>query len=300
MASAELPPTISTDLVPPLSESLSPASSNTEPHSFTFENRTSPTPVSGGHAATEHSVSLPLTDLAASTSTETISSGSNYKQNALPSWTLRESGSVAPPVRSFFTDSNEVEGALPQHVHPLRTALHVLNTMPSPPSLEKNSRSASTLTSQPDNADMSLGTIARLSDAEGALEQPPRSPTPEIPSAVSTDATFLPPVFENERWRPPVSDQPAFEVPAAQPAAVACSADTQSAVTPEQHAKSLLDQLDLNVAIQLRWTMRDIRSKRTKFFPISDNDLTALINLGLGEMRDGLPRLTGLGLLALD
>src|SRR6266403_1775831 len=67
-----------------------------------------------------------------------------------------------------------------------------------------------------------------------------------------------------------------------------------------QQAKSLLAGLDLDTAIRLRWAMRDIRGKRTKLSPVSENDLAALIDLGFLEMREGLPRLTGLGLLALD
>jgi hypothetical protein len=46
--------------------------------------------------------------------------------------------------------------------------------------------------------------------------------------------------------------------------------------------------------------MRDIRSKRTQFSSVSANDLTTLVELGLVEIRDELPRLTGLGFLALD
>ncbi len=75
---------------------------------------------------------------------------------------------------------------------------------------------------------------------------------------------------------------------------------TESAVTRAQQAKLLLAELDLNTAIHLRWVMRDIRSKRTKFLPVSANDLTALMDLGLVEMREEIPRLTALGVLALD
>jgi hypothetical protein len=46
--------------------------------------------------------------------------------------------------------------------------------------------------------------------------------------------------------------------------------------------------------------MRDIRGKRTKMSPVSDNDLAALMDLGFVEMRDGIPRLTDLGVLTLD
>jgi hypothetical protein len=71
------------------------------------------------------------------------------------------------------------------------------------------------------------------------------------------------------------------------------------AIRAEQ-AKSLLAGLDLDTAIRLRWAMRDIRGKRTKMSPVSENDLAALIDLGFVEMREELPRLTGLGVLALD
>jgi hypothetical protein len=88
--------------------------------------------------------------------------------------------------------------------------------------------------------------------------------------------------------------------PTANAIAVAPPADTESVVSRAQQAKSLLAELDLKTAIHLRWVMRDIRSKRTKFSPVSANDLTVLIDLGLVEMREGPPRLTGLGILAPD
>ncbi len=67
-----------------------------------------------------------------------------------------------------------------------------------------------------------------------------------------------------------------------------------------EQARSLLAGLDLDTAIRLRWVMRDIRGKRTKMAPVSENDLAELIDLGLVEMREGIPKLTGLGVLALD
>lgn len=62
----------------------------------------------------------------------------------------------------------------------------------------------------------------------------------------------------------------------------------------------MLSGLNLDTAIRLRWAMRDIRSKRTKLTPVSENDLAALVDLGFVEMQEGIPRLTGLGVLALD
>jgi hypothetical protein len=83
-------------------------------------------------------------------------------------------------------------------------------------------------------------------------------------------------------------------------AAVDPPTDAESAVRRAQQAKSLLAGLDLDTAIRLRWAMRDIRSKRTKLSPVSENDLAALIDLELVDMREEVPRLTGLGILALD
>jgi hypothetical protein len=111
-----------------------------------------------------------------------------------------------------------------------------------------------------------------------------------MPALIFTDAKLTTPIFEKERSRSPVSDQPANNGPTAKAAAVIPPGDT----------KALLGGVDLNTAIHLRWVMRDIRSKRTKFSPVSANDLSALMKLGLVEMREGLPRLTGLGVLALD
>jgi hypothetical protein len=147
---------------------------------------------------------------------------------------------------------------------------------------------------------MSLETIGDPPDAESAFSQSPKSLMPEMPALVSIDTKSSAPIFEEGRGRPLVSDRAPNEVPTVQPPAVASSADAESAETRVQQAKSLLDQLDLNTAIQLRWTMRDIRSKRTKFAPVSADDLKALVNLGFVEMRDGLPRLTTAGLIALD
>jgi hypothetical protein len=86
----------------------------------------------------------------------------------------------------------------------------------------------------------------------------------------------------------------------AEQAPVAPPADAENlALRPEQ-GKLLLAELDLDTAIRLRWAMRDIRSKRTKMSPVSEKDLAALIDLGLVEIREELPRLTGLGVLVLD
>jgi hypothetical protein len=58
--------------------------------------------------------------------------------------------------------------------------------------------------------------------------------------------------------------------------------------------------LDLERGIALRWMLRDIKARRLKLSPVSDADLSALIDLGLVEMRDDAPVLTNAGQAVLD
>ena len=121
------------------------------------------------------------------------------------------------------------------------------------------------------------------------------------PPLISTNREPSPPTFFDEEPAPPtLSNQPNNVEPAIETAAVDPPTGAESAVRRAQQAKSLLAGLDLDTAIRLRWVMRDIRGKRTKLSPVSENDLAALIDLGFVEMREGIPRLTGLGILALD
>jgi hypothetical protein len=118
-----------------------------------------------------------------------------------------------------------------------------------------------------------------------------------------------PPPISTNLEPPPstASNQPTGEEPAVlavasavQTPAVDSPTDAESSVRRAEQAKSLLAGLDLDTAIRLRWAMRDIRGKRTKLLPISENDLAALIDLGFVEVREGIPKLTGLGVLVLD
>jgi hypothetical protein len=59
-------------------------------------------------------------------------------------------------------------------------------------------------------------------------------------------------------------------------------------------------EFGLERAIALRWTLRDIKAKRLKLSPVSEDDLTALTELGLIEIRDNVPVLTQAGHDALD
>ena len=61
-----------------------------------------------------------------------------------------------------------------------------------------------------------------------------------------------------------------------------------------------LAHLDLEKAIALRWALRDIVAKRLKLMPLKDDDLRTLVELGLVEVRDGVPVVTQTGLEAVD
>ena len=196
--------------------------------------------------------------------------------------------SVAPPTSA--------EGAVqPRDSEPLPSKVPSLgSTIPKPPPLIfENEPSPISLSDQPDHAEPAARIVAAShpSDTEGARPQQRTSWLAQLRPSRS--------FFEKERSPTPLSGELDNVAPAAKVAA-APPADTESAATRAQQAKSLLAELDLSTAIRLRWVMRDIRGKRTKLSPVSDNDLTALMDLGLVEMREELPRLTALGVLALE
>jgi hypothetical protein len=75
----------------------------------------------------------------------------------------------------------------------------------------------------------------------------------------------------------------------------------QDEATPGSgHARSLLAGLNLDTAIRLRWALRDIKANRTAWSPVSPDDLAALVELGLVEMRDKMPALTREGRSAIE
>jgi hypothetical protein len=59
-------------------------------------------------------------------------------------------------------------------------------------------------------------------------------------------------------------------------------------------------KLDLQQAIDLRWTLRDIRAKRWILSPINPSYLEQLIAMGLVEVRNDDPVLTNAGLDAIS
>lgn len=211
-----------------------------------------------------------------------------------------EGDGVVPSVQSVIAARpTAAEDAPPQLASSLLAALRVLNAKPSPPAVEKEP-SRATPTSQLGPASISAKAVYDPVDTEKALARQTKSLLTEIPALDSTDAKSLAATSEKEPSGWPASNRPTDVAPTANDVAVTPPVDTESAVARAQQAKLLLAELDLNTAIRFRWVMRDIRSKRTKFSPVSANDLTALMDLGLVELREGVPRLTGLGVLALD
>ena len=59
-------------------------------------------------------------------------------------------------------------------------------------------------------------------------------------------------------------------------------------------------EFNLERAIALRWTLRDIQARRLKMSPVSNEDLRVLTDLGLIELRDEGPVLTQAGTAALS
>jgi hypothetical protein len=58
--------------------------------------------------------------------------------------------------------------------------------------------------------------------------------------------------------------------------------------------------LDVQQAIDLRWTLCDIKANRWKLSPINPSHLEKLMAMGLVEMRDDNPVLTNSGLDAIS
>jgi hypothetical protein len=59
-------------------------------------------------------------------------------------------------------------------------------------------------------------------------------------------------------------------------------------------------RFSLEQAINLRWALRDIKSKRLKLSPVAERDMQILVELGLVELLDTGPMLTAAGQLILD
>ena len=292
--SAKLPPMVSANREPPLAASQSTFS----PQLMNLGPVLQTDPVG---PLTESKSAEPAAGVVAAASlsdAQTRQDGSSFEQDKQSSSLSGQADCMGPPVNLVgASGAPEVESPRPQHISSLGAALRVLVAKPSRPILQKEA-SRSTPANPPDNAAMWVETASQPTGADSARTPQTKSLMTEMPAP--TDAKSSAPIFKNKPSRPPISGQLSDAAPKAKTVAVAPPADMNGAVPQAQQAKSLLTELDMNTAIHLRWVMRDIRSERTKFSPISANDLTALVQLGLVEMREGLPMLSGLGLLALD
>ena len=120
-------------------------------------------------------------------------------------------------------------------------------------------------------------------------------------SPISSDAEPAPSIDR------PVTEEAVFEAVVSEPAGEEGSETrvhdnpllASQGVMAEQRSSPWVG-LDLDTAIRLRWTLRDIKAKRTKLTPINPSDLKTLIELGLVEMRDDAPMLTNEAHQALD
>lgn len=52
--------------------------------------------------------------------------------------------------------------------------------------------------------------------------------------------------------------------------------------------------------IDLRWTLRDIQARRFTLAPVRPEELQRLIALGLVEICDDIPQLTGAGVVKIE
>jgi hypothetical protein len=105
------------------------------------------------------------------------------------------------------------------------------------------------------------------------LNRSSRAPTPSRTETAPAENNEAPPAEDNEA---PV-------------------AESETAVRGDPFARLTLDR-----TISLRWTLRDILAKRTKFLRVADADLKLLLDTGLVEMHDGEPALTAAGVAVIE
>lgn len=226
----------------------------------------------------------PPTNLGICVSTSTISSSSSFESTSLPLISASQSGVLERPANSTYIDS-EAENNLPSYADPLLAAISVLKSDPSPPHPVP-----------PTNVRLSVETLGYASVSGTSHVQPPGLSTAGTPTPVSLEAKSLVSPRRSESWHSPVSGQSVRDGLAELPVT------SVSSCTPEHAhvAKAVLAEMDLETAIRLRWVMRDIKSSRTKFSPVSADDLAKLVNLGFVQLRGEKPCLTALGVHSLD
>jgi hypothetical protein len=95
-------------------------------------------------------------------------------------------------------------------------------------------------------------------------------------------------------------DQPTIDQAVFEASVIETAGDGKNATTMAEQPRSVLDGLNLDTAIRLRWALRDINAGRMKLSPVSQNDLMALLEFGLIEMQDDVPQLTNEGHRTID
>ena len=121
----------------------------------------------------------------------------------------------------------------------------------------------------------------------------------------------IPPTVEEPVARPSSETVAAIQpvtgsdLPAVAPAVSSISAE---ALTAEPKAALLMAivepdiytaRADRDRAVALRWVLRDIKNNRLKWWPVDQDDLRTLIEMGLVEMRNDAPVLTNAGFSAI-
>lgn len=121
---------------------------------------------------------------------------------------------------------------------------------------------------------------------------------PGIQTTTEQAATPLPPDLVVAAPNPRGTERS----PAAVSAATSISAETSQTEPNSNLLKTVAaptQPIDPARLIQLRWVLRDIKSDRLKWSPVSPHDLQILIEMGLVEMRGEIPQFTNAGIDAI-
>jgi hypothetical protein len=63
----------------------------------------------------------------------------------------------------------------------------------------------------------------------------------------------------------------------------------------DEYPNVKMTEIELSRAVQLRWTLRDILSNRTKISPLKPDHVEQLVEFGLIEIVDDVPLVTEAG-----
>jgi hypothetical protein len=140
----------------------------------------------------------------------------------------------------------------------------------------------------------------------GVLEREPAGRTdPEGSVALIAGPPSIHLTVEEPRARPS-SETVAATKPVAVPDLPAVASAEASTAEPKSALLMAIVEPDIYTAraerdraVALRWVLRDIKNNRLKWWPVNENDLHTLIEVGLVEMRNDAPVLTSAGVSAI-